>query len=264
VRGTPALVDRGTSVDLTVLPDPHDAGRQHLRGVRRLVALAVPHPGPRGHAGLDMRAKLVLGRYPHGGAQALLDDTRDACIDQLLAEAAEVRDQAGFDAAVARITLALPKAYAAALAHLVAALEPAWEADRGLAALTAPVVADSVADARAELDRLLAPQPVSRIGIGGLGDLRRSLQALAWRVAKLPDDPGADARRLEEVRAAERLLATHVSGWPVADPKLADADALAARRLLDEYRIRLFAQHIRTSVPVSAQRIEKFVAGLGR
>jgi ATP-dependent helicase HrpA len=263
VRGTPALLDRGATVDLTVLPDPDDAARQHLRGVRRLVALAVPHPGPRGHAALDMRGRLILGRYPNGGAHALLDDVRDACIDQLLAQDRPIRHAAAFDAAVGRITLALPKAYAAALAHLVAALEPAWEADRGLAALTSPVVADSARDVRAELDRLLAPRPVSRIGVLGLADLRRSLQALAWRVAKLPDDPAADAARLAEVRRAEALLAAHVAGWPVADPVVAGDQARAARQLLDEYRIRLFAQHIRTTVPVSAQRVEKFVAGLG-
>ena len=45
VTGYPALVDRGRSVDLAVLADPGEAQRSHLRGVRRLVALAVPEPG---------------------------------------------------------------------------------------------------------------------------------------------------------------------------------------------------------------------------
>ena len=261
VTGYPALVDRGASVDLTVLPDRAVADRAHRRGVRRLVALAVPHPGPRGFAGLDMRARLVVGRYPHGGAQALLDDVADACIGALLAGPA-IRDAAGFAAAVDRITLALPGAFAAALAHAVAALEPAWEAERAVAGLTSPVVAESVADVRAELDRLVGPRPVSRIGTDRLGDLRRYLQALAWRAAKLPDDPAGDARRLASARAAERLMAEHVPGWPVPDSGDASAEAATARRMLDEYRVSLFAQHIRTAMPVSERRIEKFLAGL--
>ena len=65
--------------------------RSHLRGVRRLVALSVPNPAPRGHSGLDMTGRLILGRYPHGGAQALLDDCTDACIDTLLAGTADPR-----------------------------------------------------------------------------------------------------------------------------------------------------------------------------
>ena len=47
VSGYPALADRGRAVDLVVLPDSDEAARTHLRGVRRLVALRVPNPGPR-------------------------------------------------------------------------------------------------------------------------------------------------------------------------------------------------------------------------
>ena len=260
VLGYPALVDRGDSVDLTVLADRAQAERVHLRGVRRLVRLAVPNPGPRGHSGLDLAQKLTLGRYPHGGAEGLLADCADASVDALLAEAPAVRDQAAFDSAVARITLALPKRFAATLAHLVAGLEQAWEAERLLTAQRAPILADSVADARAELDRLLAAHPVSRIGVARLPDLRRYLQALAWRAAKMPEDPAADLRRLTEARQAEARLAQAVPDWPVADPMLADPRSRTGRQLADEYRVSLFAQHIRTAVPVSARRIEKYVA----
>ncbi|HYN56324.1 MAG TPA: DUF3418 domain-containing protein, partial [Motilibacterales bacterium] len=261
VTGYPALVDRGASVDLTVLPDAEEAQRVHVRGVRRLVALVVPNPAPRGHSGLDMSGRLILGRYPHGGAHALLEDCADACIDALLAEET-VRDQPAFADAVARITLELPRRYAAVLAQVVVALELAWEAERSVDSLTSPVVADSVADVRAELDRLVGPRPVSRAGVNHLPDMRRYLQALEWRAAKLPDDPAADTRRLAAARTAERLMARSVPEWPVADPMAVGEPARSARRLVDEFRVSLFAQHIRTAVPVSERRIEKFVAGL--
>ncbi len=261
VEGFPGLVDRGAVADLVVHDDPGTRDREHLRGVRRLVALAVPNPAPRAVAGLDARARLALGRYPHGGAQALLADCADATIDALLA-GAPVRDRAAFDAAVARITLELPRRFAAALGVLVAVLEVAWQADRVLDSAGSPVLADSLADARAEMDRLLGPRPVSRIGVDRLADLRRYVQALAWRLDRMPDDPAADAHRLAEARAVERVLAGAIPGWPVADPRAAGEPGSAARRLADEYRVSLFAQHIRTAVPVSRRRIEKFVAGL--
>ncbi len=260
VIGFPALVDRGASVDLAVLSDPGEAARSHLRGVRRLVAMAVPSPAPRGYAGLDMSGRLILGRYPHGGAQALLDDCADASIDALLA-GVPVRDADQFAAAVARITLELPRRYAGTLAQVVVAFELAWEAERRVDALTSPVVADSVADIRAELDRLVGPRPVTRIGAANLPDLRRYLQALVWRASKLPDDPAADSRRLDAARTAEALMAHTIAEWPVPDPMAQGEPARAARRMIDEYRVSLFAQHIRTAVPVSERRIEKFVAG---
>ena len=57
-------------------------------------------------------------------------------------------------------------------------------------------------------------------------------------------------------------MAAHVAGWPVDDPQLAEDPAKQARQLIDEYRVSLFAQHIRTTVPVSQRRVQKFVAGL--
>jgi ATP-dependent helicase HrpA len=124
------------------------------------------------------------------------------------------------------------------------------------------VVAESVADIRAELTRLVGPRPISRIGAEQLPDLRRYLAALAWRASKLPDDPAADAQRMEAARVGEALMSRHVAGWPVPDPMAADDTARGARRMIDEYRVSLFAQHIRTSVPVSQRRIEKLVAGI--
>ncbi len=262
VTGFPALVDRGRTVDLDVLPDAGRAARVHVRGVRRLVSLAVPNPAPRGHAALDLTAKLVLGRFV-SGATALLEDCADACIDSLLVGPA-VRDEAAFDAAVARITLALPGRYAEALDQLVTCLTYAWEAEQSLDALTSTVVAESVADIRAELQRLVGPRPVSRQGADALPDLRRYTQALAWRCDKLPDDPAGDQRRLAQIRDAEALLADAVEGWPVLDVTACGEPGRSARRLADEYRVSVFAQHIRTAIPVSHRRIEKFVAGLRR
>jgi Domain of unknown function (DUF3418) len=46
----------------------------------------------------------------------------------------------------------------------------------------------------------------------------------------------------------------------VGDQTLADPRSRSGRQLADEYRVSLFAQHIRTAVPVSAKRIERFVA----
>ena len=207
-----------------------------------------------------MTARLALGRYPHGGAEAVLADLADACIDGLLAGPA-VRDEAAFEAAVARITLELPKRYAAALAQMVACLVSAWEADRAADELTSPVVAESVADVRAELGRLLGTGAASRIGEARLPDLRRYLQALAWRTTRIADDPGGDLRRLDQAREAESLLAAAVPGWPVTDPMAVGPMPRTARQLADEFRVSLFAPHIRTAMPVSARRIEKFLAG---
>ena len=254
----PALLDRGDAVDLAVLDQQSDAVLRHARGVRRLVRLAVPDPVPRAFAGLGTRERLVVGRYPHGGAPAVLADCADACVDAALGAAAP-RSEDSFAAAVERIAATLPGSHAHAQAQLVTCLEHAWSVDRALASLTSPVVADSVTDIEREINRFLDAGMVTRCGVARLPDLGRYLRALAWRAERLPDDPRGDAQRLEAVRTAEQLLRDRVPGWPVHDPAAATATAAAARRLMDEYRVSVFSQHIRTAVPVSQRRIERFL-----
>ncbi len=254
--GHPALVDRGDRVDLSVVEDADSAVRAHRRGVRRLIRLAVPNPGPRGYAGLDTASRLVLGRFPQGGAEAVLADCADACVDAL---AAEVWTAESFTAEVARITLELPGRFAPVLRQAVECLDFAWQADRALAALTADAVAESAADLRSEMRRLAGPGMVTRFGVARVPDLRRYLRALALRAARVADDPAGDLRRLDQARQAETLL-SRIDGWPVPDPASATPRQAAARQLLDEFRVSLFAQQVGTAMPISMRRIERFAA----
>jgi ATP-dependent helicase HrpA len=139
-------------------------------------------------------------------------------------------------------------------------LELAWELDGLLARMTSPVLAETCADLRKQVQVLAGPGFASRWGVEELPNVRRFLLAAVWRAQKAPDSPGADILRMAEVDAAEGSLAQITPEWPVPDWQAATPGAKEARRLADEYRIHVFAQHIRTSRPVSAARIGKFVA----
>ena len=74
MQGYPALVDRGDSVDLVVLPGEREAGAATRLGVRRLLLLGTSAPWKRVLARLTNAQKLALGTNPHGSVPALLDD----------------------------------------------------------------------------------------------------------------------------------------------------------------------------------------------
>ena len=96
----------------------------------------------------------------------------------------------------------------------------------------------------------------------GAGHLPRYLQALQKRLARFPEDPARDAKhghavaalweryraRAEADRAAQRV-----------DPALD-----AYRWLLEELKVSLFAQELRTARPVSYKRLEKAWTELSR
>jgi ATP-dependent helicase HrpA len=86
-----------------------------------------------------------------------------------------------------------------------------------------------------------------------LAHLPRYLKAVTMRLDKWRSDPARDAQRLAELRPAEqrywRLVAERKG---VADPRLDEY-----RWLLEELRVSLFAQELRTPQPVSLKRLDK-------
>jgi ATP-dependent helicase HrpA len=86
----------------------------------------------------------------------------------------------------------------------------------------------------------------------------RYLKAVTLRLDKLRADPARDAQRLADLKPQEQRY------WRlVAERKGAvDARMLEFRWLLEELRVSLFAQELRTPQPVSVKRLDKVWAQL--
>ena len=105
----------------------------------------------------------------------------------------------------------------------------------------------------AQLARLVPRRFVAVTPWAQLGHLPRYLKAITMRLDKLRTDPLRDAQRLAELRPIEqrfwRFLAERKG---VQDVRLDEF-----RWLLEELRVSLFAQELRTPQPVSVKRLEK-------
>ena len=91
-----------------------------------------------------------------------------------------------------------------------------------------------------------------------MAHLPRYLKAVVMRLDKLRADPTRDAQRLAEVRPVEQRYTRHLAerkGVP-------DARLDEFRWLIEELRVSLFAQELRTPQPVSVKRLEKVWAQL--
>jgi ATP-dependent helicase HrpA len=88
-----------------------------------------------------------------------------------------------------------------------------------------------------------------------LGNSHRYLKALLIRIERAHADPGRDALRAAQVRIhAERLAS--VSGLQTFAPDYARILA-EYREMIDEFRISVFAQELKTAFPVSPKRLEE-------
>ena len=111
---------------------------------------------------------------------------------------------------------------------------------------------EAATDLDAQLAQLLAPQFITATPDPWFGYLPRYLKAAARRVARLP----ADTRRDAQLTAR---IAPFVAAWQalrVAQPEDAQRPQLERLRwMIEELRVSLFAQELRTAVPVSERRL---------
>src|SRR5947209_16046514 len=113
----------------------------------------------------------------------------------------------------------------------------------------------AAADIRAQLARLLASGWLARTPWERLQHFPRYLKAAALRLEKLRADPQRDARLAGELAALEqpyrRELAVRAKNGDVS------AELEQFGWLLEELRVSLFAQELKTPVPVSVKRLAK-------
>ena len=249
--GFPALLDRMTHVEIEVFDEPDIAAAKHRAGLRRLVALQIKEP-------LKYLEKAIPGLTQMAGAYmalGTLEELRTQIIDVALDRAFLAEplptDEASFKNRLdeGRTRLSLIAQEVARVAGSV--LSEFATAQRKLKDSKPPrEVADDIS---AQLQRLLPKRFLLDTPWPVLQHLPRYLKGAVLRLDKLRADPARDSTRLAELRPLEQRWLRRV-----ADLKGAQHARLDEYRwLLEELRISLFAQELRTPQPVSAKRLDK-------
>jgi ATP-dependent helicase HrpA len=251
VVGFPALVDEGDTVALRVQDTPEKAAAVHRKGLRRLFALGLREQVRFVEKSLARELGLL---YMAWGTEAELKSQivaatleRTCMLEPLPADAAAFARRK--DEARARIALVAQE-----IARLVAAI---LTEHAGLQKKLAQLKAhpDVAADIRAQCAELLPKGFIEATPFERLAHFPRYLKAAALRADKLRADPARDARLAQEFAALYKpwereRQARRRSGAP--DPWLEDF-----RWLLEELRVALFAQELKTPLPVSVKRLQK-------
>ena len=118
------------------------------------------------------------------------------------------------------------------------------------------------AEVRAQRDALVYPGFFSATPWPQLAHLPRYLKALDRRVAKFGERPDRDGRHAEQVAELWQRYRERVGRNAQAARKEPALEAF--RWLLEELRVSLFAQELKTPVPVSFKRAERAWADLAR
>jgi ATP-dependent helicase HrpA len=253
VRAYPALADAGDHADIRLYDTPAQADAAMRLGTRRLILLQVSAGVRPVAAALPVSVKLAISRHPYPSAPDLLEDCAAAAADQVIADAGgPAWDAAGFAALLAAARRDLAPIAAEVVRTAARVLGEAHEAEAALArAEGRPALAAAVADVRAQLSGLIHAGFIAQTGARRLPDLIRYLRGIVRRLEKAPEDLARDAERMATVDRVTQAYARHRRELAAAGRP----DDGAARWMIEELRVSLFAQTLGTPVRVSEQRI---------
>ena len=256
--GFPALIDKGTHVEIEVFDEPDVAAAKHRAGLRRLLALSLKEPIKFLERNIPDLTKMSVFYMPLGTAEELREQIIDVAIDRAFLEEPLPTDEVDFRRRleVGRSRLNLIAQEVARQAHAV--LVEYAAATRKLKDARPPK--DVVDDVQAQLQRLIGKRFVSTTPWAQLHHLPRYLKGVTLRLDKLRADPTRDVQRMAELRPVEQRYTR-----TLADRKGAvDARLVEYRWLLEELRVSFFAQELRTPQPVSVKRLDKAWEQLSR
>jgi ATP-dependent helicase HrpA len=259
--GYPALVDQGTHCTLEVFDDPELARNAHRGGLRRLFRLQLRQQiqalekSQLPLAALQMRARAIPAMAQ---LEPLAEQIVTAALDRVCLAEPWPQDREQFLARreVSRGRLSLVAQEIGRLVNQI--VEEAAIVHRKLGALRG---VDATRDEMTQqLARLLGRRFVVDTPAESLPHLPRYLKGIALRLDKLKTDPARDQARAREIGPLQTRWIREVAARKgVADERLEEF-----RWLLEELRVSLFAQELRTPQPVSVKRLEKFWASVQR
>jgi ATP-dependent helicase HrpA len=260
LTGYPALADDGDSVSIKLFDTRGAADASTRGGVLRLLRIALKEQVRQLEKGLPGFIQAALALRALAPADELQEDLISAVLDRaFIADDELPRDAKGFEALKQRARTRLPAVREASV-RLFAAIAEEWQRAQQRLAVAAKAMPQPAADVRGQVGRLVFKGFLSATPWERLHDLPRYLKAAQVRLDKYPRDPERDAKHSAEIagmwkRYEERAVKLKRAGE--SDPRLEDF-----RWRLEEWRVSLFAQELKTPYPVSFKRLDKLWAEL--
>jgi ATP-dependent helicase HrpA len=251
-----ALHDEGDAVTLHQYDTQDEARTVHRAGLRRLFMLALKEQVKYLEKNLPELQKLAMLFMPFGSQQDLqrqiLSLTFDRCCLNEPWPATEKEFAARSKEAKARLNLVGQE-----IARLVGAVLAEYQVlQKALPGFKAQGQVQQ--DIRSQCEWLLGREWIARTPYERLQHLPRYLKAINVRLEKLRANPARDAQNMAQLQPLQQQWLRRLQaqqGEP--DARLEDFGWM-----LQELRVSLFAQELKTPVIVSAKRLEKVLASL--
>ena len=263
--GYPAIVDRGNAVSLEALDSVEKAREMNRAGLRRLFMLQLKEQAKYIEKNLPGFQALALQFNAFGDASDLKAQLLEAAFDRACLADPLPRMRAEFerrrDEGRSRLTL-----IANELARLLGAILAEYTGLQKQLQQMRKAFPEPCRDIKENVERLLLKRFVAELPFERLQHLPRYLKAAGLRLDKLRALGVTGASR--DARFAAEL-APLLAQWQREQARREksgehDPQMEQFRWLLEELRVQLFAQELKTPVPVSVKRLQKMWGAMQR
>jgi ATP-dependent helicase HrpA len=255
IPGFPTLLDQKTHVDLKVVDSPQQAEHLFYAGLRRLFLLNLPLKSLLKQLPIDHRLCLQYSKI--GRCEDLKQELLEKLVETLFLTAPLPRNAQAF---LQRLQTGQPRLLplaAETAQQLIKIFDIYHELTQNLNKSNSAPPHPALAEIRAHLDTLIYPHFIRDMPLSQMNHLARYLKAILIRLERLTHSPHNDAKRatqMERYWSAFRSTREQLKATPEQIEQF--------RWLLEELRVSLFAQELKTAVPVSIERVDKLWAEL--
>lgn len=260
IRVYPGLVDEGDCVALRMQDNPDAAAWLHREGLARLMLLNMPEQTRYLSKELLKGKDIGLAMADMGNREAVAKSIMMAALLQLIEKESvdfSIRDEQAFNVLLEKLKpLLVPQAVAMAT-QLIAALTLLVEVRKVIKGhRNALVLAFTLSDVKAQLEQLFSKSVLLHMPADTLLQYTRYLKAILVRLEKAPQNIQRDKLAMNEWQGVQEAWLALVQQAGEYRSKL-QPELRHFRWLMEEYRISLFAQTVKTQTPVSAKRLTK-------
>ena len=260
VIGFPALVDEGDGVRLSAFDTEGKAREEHRKGLARLFALQLKAQVQAIEKLPELRA-MAMQYMAMGTEKELKEQVVATTLDRTCLMDPLPVDAQGFearrDAAKGRILLVAQE-----IVRLAATILAEQVALQKKLATVQKAFPQACADIAAQLAALLPKHFIVTTPYERLQHFPRYLKAIAMRLDKAKNDATRDARLMADWQGLAKSWEREYQQMRKSGSR--DVFLEEFRWLLEELRVALFAQELRTPSPVSVKRLQKMWEGRPR
>ena len=252
LQGYPALQDDDNSVSIVIVDNKDRADAIHHHGLARLFSLAQKQPLKYLQKNLPGIQKMCMNYNGIGGCDDLKQSIVHACIEKSFFEnKSSIRNKADFEKRLEAGSSELVNNANDVCQHVSNALSIYREIKKQLKQCNKPNWLNSINDIQSQLEHLLYEDFIFYTPAEYLKHYPRYLKGIQHRLEKLAQASERDKTNTKLIEKFWDKVVEH-------NDEFYDVPVFSLYRwMVEEFRISLFAQNLRTQIPTSEKRLEK-------